>query len=281
MVHVKNLFIAASFLLSGIAAAPSSFDGRSVAAADKRELIVPGLRRSHDISDAPPPGTGFQAQKREPIVPGLKPPHQEGPDAPPHHGPANGDKDGQRKAPLKSTPKKGKELPKCFLKQQKRSLLHRRYLERGYDGQNVQENEYVLSSRADGNPARQSATNLSGCTVLFFYDADMRPSTFHILCGNERADAEEAARKAWRAGKDVKGVKIVASNSNYLREAKAGIHAAGTGVEIQGEKYYPVEWENRAENRPAGNKIRLTTVPRTYDHIEDNIPGCSRQSQGW
>jgi hypothetical protein len=118
---------------------------------------------------------------------------------------------------------------------------------------------------------------LSGCTVLFFYDSEMRPSTFHILCGNEAADAESAARKAKLAMADANGVKILASNADYLETAKAGIAAANTGVTILKPEIYDTE----PEDMPKGHKVTLTAHTGTYDVDQGNAPGCSRQPQGF
>lgn len=208
MVSDKNFIIGASSILSRAVATPLPEHELSVSAAEVRDIdnwprnsnvvFVPNIKAGSVKKQTP--------EERKPkTTPKLKTTPR--PKTPPSKPPTP-------KTTKATTTKKPKT---CKIKPKKPLDLERREgsLKPAKNPQDIDENKYVLS--ASGTVV---VTNLSGCTALFFWDEDSKPSLFHIFCEDESAKTWEAIDKV---GRKAVAYSIVASKKIRYDNAKKEI----------------------------------------------------------
>lgn len=99
--------------------------------------------------------------------------------------------------------------------------LAKRAIFEGTDANHVCENQFVTAITIKNNGGSATVVDLTGCTAVFFYlDTTLRRAV-HIMCGNERPDAETAAIDAGGST----SVTIAANTQDALDKAIAGVKA--------------------------------------------------------
>jgi hypothetical protein len=161
-------------------------------------------------------------------------------------------------APLSAGSVEARAIPAAIEQFDEPHGLERRVLSstQATDLNNILENNWVYGSRAR-RESSISITNLSGCTTVVFWASDWAPSAFHILCGNERADAHAAYEKIRTQGSrigeqlDSNGVTIAYWRQDYLDEAIAGLQEVNPNVVIINRQIY-------STSTTPGQKVKFT-----------------------
>ncbi|KAF2472670.1 uncharacterized protein BDR25DRAFT_10860 [Lindgomyces ingoldianus] len=162
--------------------------------------------------------------------------------------------------------------------------LERRTLARGQTTtpMDMRENQWIYGSSVKRqNLDAIAITDLSGCTVLVFWDKDWWPSAFHLLCGNEEADAQEAYSRIdeMGGGLDDNGISIAYSHQQYLDATIRGLKAYNPDAErkIINRQFY--DWANIKSLRP-GNRVTMTIHRGSNVLQQTDAPGTSNQPGG-
>jgi hypothetical protein len=284
MLSLKHLCFITYILLSGVAAAPLPTNELSVATVDKVLAVNYFKTKSRDLSDgtvveiaaAEIRGTSdFAIESRDLIdasmfdveVRKVNPKSTKKPKKP---EPTKPKKPTTTKPKKPTIPKKPKSPKKpnttdgavCSIK--KPGGLERREgdLRPAASAENIDEDMFVLAATG-----KVVVTNLSGCTALFLWDADNKPSVFHMFCGDE-------IKKSWQAidevGRKAVAFSIVASDKDRYKNTREEIvnYAENEGwptlteMLVEKEEFYEID-------RSEATRLKLvaTAGSRTIERI--------------
>lgn len=208
MVSVKQVFIATSLLLSGVAAAPFPTSDLSVTAAEIHAINDYAIE-SRGLNDNSV--VDIEARKSKSNI-------------------------SKTPKPKKPTKPKGPKTPAngaaCPINKPKgsRDLERRGAFVRSTDPNNIDENKFILSTGVKSTTV--TVTDLSGCTALFFWDKNFKPSVFHIFCGEEKVRVPDAAERVGDIpGGTKNGVTIFAGDKDHYDAAEAAIRLYNAGID--------------------------------------------------
>ncbi|KAF2675750.1 hypothetical protein K458DRAFT_437773 [Lentithecium fluviatile CBS 122367] len=259
-----------------VAATPFPASTRSVAAAKVRAINDFAIR-SRDLSNVSVVNIEVPRKDKRALIPPKPRPEAlvtpNAPDAPPAR--LRQDKPEPATNPDAPPPRLGQqqEKPATCRRWKPRSLVRRGQLTKAKDKDNILENEYITAYHV-GKGGTASVADLSGCTALFFYDANWTPSVFHIFSGEELEKSQQAAAMVNDVGRDTNGVTIKADTEEKYKNAEAGIRSVNDQIKI-----YPTDFYDYKSIAGTGKRFRFTTKPGGRDLEEQKYDGCSRQPQ--
>ncbi|KAI9667883.1 MAG: hypothetical protein M1821_000702 [Bathelium mastoideum] len=126
-----------------------------------------------------------------------------------------------------------------------------------------------------------AATDVSGCTVAFFWNRDNVPSAYHFFCGNEVKDATKAVADLAEMGSKVEPVHvtIAADGDEKYKEIVDVIRKEFQHLDKVGG-FTPLIYHK--ERLGADERYRYDAVAGSRSVRESKIPQseCSRQNPG-